>query len=39
MLEVMIDASKIKVEISNMVSTAFILNSSGRACIIHMYPF
>ena len=38
MSEVMIDASKIKVEVSNMGPITFISNS-GKICIIHMHHY
>jgi len=38
MSEVMIDASKIKVEVSNMGPITFMSNS-GKICIVHMHPF
>lgn len=38
MSEVMIDDSKIKVEVSNMGPITFI-SDNGKICIIHMHPY
>ena len=38
MSEVMIDASKIKVEVSNMGPITFV-SDNGKICIIHMHPY
>lgn len=38
MSEVMIDVSKIKVEVSNMGPITFI-SDNGKICMIHMHPF
>jgi hypothetical protein len=38
MSEVMIDVSKIKVEVNNMGLITFI-SDSGKICFIHMHPF
>lgn len=38
MSEVVIDTSKIKVEVSNMGPITFISNN-GKICIIHTHPF